>query len=928
MSRLRIYEDPLDASKINVIQSDNVLKSFLYCRAKHPQSRIYKGKPCPENDVTPICKMSALKLLDTDENDVFEVVCHAGEVATIIAVVSAVVSIGTAIWTYLAMPGAPEQINRSSNNELTNRVNKQRLNGRVADIYGRVKSIPDLIAPPILYYREDGIEVEDCLMCIGQGHYEIQDIKDGDTLGSTIAGFSSSVYAPGQSLTGVPQIRIGDEFTQPPCVGKKSSAITGQSLGQASESVIDTDLEGTLIPKYPNRIYSANGGLDTIFTVGEAVIIDAETIGVADALLSGNANIELDGTVTIATAQDIHEPQKFRKVQFNTMLIEDTINGFIDLAGVYSISSIVKTGAFDYEIKLSDQSTVNPNWLRMTEENSAAVSAVLTDNEMAIDLAGEYPSILAVTPTYIELEVPSALQPQWDKLQGQSITSADIDISKHKSDWQGWFYLNHSNIKQLIFNFYFPQGMYSVGTNGKVYAYNAVYSIQYQEVVNGLPAGAVESFTYADWRESTSSFGLSRKFDLPKAYAEGVRFRLKKEVDVYVRKKTQRVNDLKIKSVYACSLLHDYRDAEATLIRSQTVATDGALSVKERLWNCIATRKLYTYRSGQRSAERIATSNFADIVCALTTDPQVGNRSIETLDLENLYSTADEIDQYFGVPIGFNYTFDDAKISYEESLAIVAGAVFCDVRRESNRVYFVFERPQDFPVLLFNHRNKQPGSEKRTGKFGVSRDNDGIKLKWVNPAESWAESEISLPDDKITNAKNIEVRGVTSREHAHLLAHRAWNKLLHQRRSCQFSAYHEADLVTRNDLILVANDTRPMVLSSGSVIEQDGLYITLSQPCRLGAGVHYVHLNLPGRKVDSIQVTQGSHDRELLLARAPVAPLVLEYDGNLSCSQYIVTTDSDLKRDLFLITDKSSSNELTCINYSDAYYENDHDFVV
>ncbi|MHA3982323.1 host specificity factor TipJ family phage tail protein [Acinetobacter venetianus] len=369
---------------------------------------------------------------------------------------------------------------------------------------------------------------------------------------------------------------------------------------------------------------------------------------------------------------------------------------------------------------------------------------------------------------------------------------------------------------------------------------------------------------------------------------------------------------------------------DVTLARVRTVVTQQATGAQSREFNLIAHRKLYSYQSGEKSVDRLVTSNFADIVCAMTTDEKIGRRDTNTLYVVSLYAVADEINTYFGIPIEFNYTFDDAKMSYEEALATVTNAVFCDARRESNQVFFVCEQPRDIPTLLFKHRNKKPESEKRSVRFGVNKNFDGVKIKWHNPADSWSETEIKLPNDNVINAKSLEISGITNEAQAKLLAYRALNKLKHKKRSVEFSAYHETDLVTRNDLILVADDTRPMLVSSGSVIEQDGLYLTLSQPCVLDENETYViHLQLPNSQVDVIQLSQGSHEREVLLARAPTSQLVVEYEGNISCSTYLVTSDTHSKRDLFLITEKSGGGEssITAINYTDQYYLNDKDYV-
>ena len=53
----------------------------------------------------------------------------------------------------------------SSNNNLASPENKQRIKERIPYIIGRVKSIPDLYAPPYRYFR-DGVEVEELLLCV------------------------------------------------------------------------------------------------------------------------------------------------------------------------------------------------------------------------------------------------------------------------------------------------------------------------------------------------------------------------------------------------------------------------------------------------------------------------------------------------------------------------------------------------------------------------------------------------------------------------------------------------------------------------------------------------------------------------------------------------------------------------------------------
>ena len=937
MSRLRILKNPLNGGdEVLHIRTDKVLEAFIEVKKKHPQARIYLQPACQQNNVTPSNKVDEASLVMLSRKHDFDIVCHAAGLTPVewFMVAAAVLSVGVSVYTYMNMPDVPIMDQKSSNNELSNRVNRERIKGRVPDPFGTNKCVPDLIAPPILYYKDDGIEIEECLMCLGRGEFEITDIKDGDTFGSTIDGFSTSVYAPGMSLIGTPQIQIGEAFTEAPLVGKKSSAITGQTLKEPTESVIDTAIEGTMYPQYPNRLYLVGGGLDATFSVGESVVVNADRIGVADVQLSGSTNVEANGVITIGSAVNIENPNNFKSIQIDTLLIQDGLNGLLDLAGRYAVSSILKSGSFAYEIALVNPVSVNPNWALLTDDNLANSSTLLTNNSNSVDISGNYANITAVTSDFIELEIPVEYQSEWNKLNGITVSSATIDLQKYTDNWLGWFYINSDDIESLIFNFYFPRGLFSIGTNGKEYSYNAVYNIEYQELdANNAPIGPVISESFTKWEKKNYGFGLSHKFDISTPLSKGVRVRVRKERSIFVDYKTQRVNELKLKSVYACSYLKKLVYPDVTLVRSQTVATDGALSVKERQWNCIGTQKLYSYASGERSLSKQPTNDFADIVTHITLDPLIGRRELSDLDVQGIYATSQEIKNYFGTPLAaqFNYTFDQGSQSFEEALAQIASCVGSNARREGSQIYFQFEKENPNSSILFNHRNKRPFSETRSEKYGVDRDHDGVEVTWIDPADGWVESIIRLPDEFITNPKKLELSGVTNKYQAHFLAHRAWNKIQYQREMVKFTAYGEADLVSLNDRIAVVDDVVPTLTSSGDITYWQGQNISISQPVELDPTKSYtIHLQHLNRSVETMLVTQGADEYSLVLERLPVLPLVVKSDYD-EYAKYSITLSIEKDSEAFLITEKSHSgpfeSEVTAINYDTRYYSNDKDHI-
>lgn len=933
MSRLRILKNPIDGGdEVLHIRTDKVLETFIEVKKKSSQARIFLQPACQQNDVTPSNRVDEASLQMLSKTNDFDIVCEAGEPLTIFLVVTTVLSAGLAVYTYLNMPDVPQMNQKSGNNELSNRVNRERIKGRVPDPFGTNKCVPDLIAPPILYYKEDGVEVEECLMCLGRGEFEISDIKDGDTFGSTIDGFSTSVYAPGMSLIGTPQIQIGEAFTEAPLVGKKSSAVTGQTLKDPTESVIDTAIEGTMYPQYPNRLYLVGGGLDAVFSVGESVVVNADRIGVADVQLSGSTNVEANGVITIGSAVNIENPNNFKSIQIDTLLIQDDLNGLLDLAGRYAVSSILKSGSFAYEIALINPVSVNPNWALLTDDNLANSSTLLTNNSNSVDISGNYANITTVTSDFIELEIPVEYQPEWDKLNGITVDSATIELRKYTDNWLGWFYINSAGIEKLIFNFYFPKGLFSVRTDGKNAEMHASYDIEYQELEGNTPVGPVLQLDGYLLRQQQSTFGLSEGIDLPIPFAEGVRVRVRKtSQNTYARSAVY--DEIKLKSVYACSYLKKLVYPDVTLIRSQTVATDGALSVKERQWNCIGTQKLYSYVTGERSLSKQPTSDFADIVTHITLDPLIGRRELSDLDVQGIYATSQEIKNYFGTPLAahFNYTFDQGSQSFEEALAQIASCVGSNARREGSQIYFQFEKENPNSSILFNHRNKRPFTETRSEKYGVDRDHDGVEVTWIDPADGWVESIIRLPDEFITNPKKLELSGVTNKYQAHFLAHRAWNKIQYQREMVKFTAYGEADLVSLNDRIAVVDDVVPTLTSSGDIAYWQGQNISISQPVELDPAKSYtIHLQHLNRSVETMLVMQGADEYSLVLERLPVLPLVVKSEHD-EYAKYSITLSTEKDSEAFLITEKSHSgpfeSEVTAINYDARYYSNDKDHI-
>lgn len=191
--KLHIYHNELDALECIEKDYECLLKEWMSVREQYPNARLYQDSICAKNDVTPKTKAEALALLEAD-GDYF-VICHAGTPFEIFLIVVTVLSAALAIYTYMNMPEVnSDQSSGSGNNSLSARQNKHRVSERVSDIYGAVKSIPDLIAPAYRYYA-DNVQVEECLMCIGTGYFDIDpdQIKEAETPVNSIGDRKSVV---------------------------------------------------------------------------------------------------------------------------------------------------------------------------------------------------------------------------------------------------------------------------------------------------------------------------------------------------------------------------------------------------------------------------------------------------------------------------------------------------------------------------------------------------------------------------------------------------------------------------------------------------------------------------------------------------------------------------------------------------------------
>ena len=831
-----LAKNPLDPSSWERHEAVKDVTAFLIQElGQWPDgARIYHEQVAREQDVTPRCPED-VAVLQALEGTLY-VVLYPGAPLTIIAAVIAVAAVAAA--AFLLVPPVPNSTARnnkseSPNNALSERVNQPRINGRIPDIFGTVRSTPDLLAVPYKVFKNHR-EVEVAYMCVGRGEYDVSDVRDDTTPVSSIEGMSVEVYGPNTSpLSGDPaQLTIGDAITDPLLNARRSTAVNGQTI-------------------YPNN-YKKVIGTDN-----------------------------------------------FRAVSGGRMQVRDT--------SVFAFTQLYEVG---------DMVTITNG----TVDGKA--------------LSGTY-EVTAVSDDYLTFLNPATVAPAWSTVSS-STTWYGPTFQIATVPNPAAFYVDIETGGTVIINLVALSGLYAADSDGQ-YALDVSINFQLQPVDGaGVPTGAPSEYMFGTVAGSATSKS-TRALTLTHTIGTGGRFAITatRSTDTDYGFNGSIVDEVKWRDLYLCNPIAETDFGDVTTVFAVTYGTDGALAIKERKLNLLASRKLHQSDGmGGFGVTATATNDVGQILIAAAMDPKIGNRPASELDVAGILATSASIQAYFGTAdaSSFCYTFDNQNLTLEETLAVIAGAAYSTAYRRGSVISMTFERENPDSVLLFNHRNKVPATETRTVVFGVGDGYDGVALEYVDPEDD-AVVTIYVPqgDASAVNPKKIETVGVRNIRQAHFHAWRAWNKLRYQTTTTEFEALQEADILVPTDRILVADNTRPETVD-GDVIGQDGLLLTLSQPVELDALEEYtIFLQSADGLVESRSAVQGPEANQVVLDDAPSLPLSVDNDLSYRATYVIVGPDGERTAAPFLLAEKDPQDGFTvgimAINYDARYYQNDGDHI-
>ncbi len=208
MAIIRLHTKKEDDERFDVehIYHDGSVVSWCVKNIESGENfKVYEGEICEKNEIT----SNKDRITKADNVDIFMLPADAVTAAYLVAAVVLAVAL---------TPEIPDissnRQQQSPNNELGDRNNSARINQRIPDICGKVKSIPDIIQREFSEYV-DNIDTRVGYYCVGRNQVLIEDLKEKDTLFAALSSYSAGVYNPYQSPNNAqPSKQIGEPINE------------------------------------------------------------------------------------------------------------------------------------------------------------------------------------------------------------------------------------------------------------------------------------------------------------------------------------------------------------------------------------------------------------------------------------------------------------------------------------------------------------------------------------------------------------------------------------------------------------------------------------------------------------------------------------------------------------------------------------------
>lgn len=865
-STIRVYDDPTQPPIIE--EFSGTIGEYIQFRwgdgIPSADFMVFRGQPamstaCDLDDPASWC--------DTDGEFCITLASPPGDPVT--AVWAAVAAIAAVVVVQALAPAIPAmntngRAQQSPNNSLEQRSNKPRVNQRVNDIFGDERCTFDLLSVPISEFV-DNKEFETFYASVGRGRYDILDFRDGTTPLTSIQGAAASVFGPYTSPNSgdAPVYTIGGGVTGRLMTAARINSVDGQSLEAPNE----------------NSVSLAGASA----TSGGVVTMPSGFTGDLSSLFSPGEKLELTDAFFVQ-----QQPAPAPPLDYFARSV----------AGKYTVISVTSnTIALDV--------TGVANW------SFATISAPSFAVTLWVPSTGTFPPQDGST---VRLVNPgSGYQPYAQGATIQNPSRSSI----------GPFVVSDDGVDYFRYNIVALNGLYV--DDGTVYPIGVNLRLEIEKLDSGGNPTGIFATPYDIRVIGSQRDTVAITYDIPNPFPGSQTRHTMKRVSDRPDTSGRNVSDeIKWRDFFTFrdDVPEQFGDITTAYVRIR--ATDSALRVKERVANARVVRLIP--QLGQDWSTPLAPlKDFASIASAIARDPKIGRLPAAAFDEQVWELERDRLIAYFGDSsmVEVAHTFDDTNVTFEESVQLVASAAFCQAYRQGSVVRVLADLPQPISTALFCHRNKHPGSDKRSRRFTSDKRRDGVELSYKSRATDAMETYTLGIDGAVpSSASEVEIHGIRTKKQAVIHARRRVNRLKYQRVSVEFDALGEGRLLVPTSRIDVVNNTLHSTMD-GEVVGQDGLVLRVSQPVSMGAGAHSVVLSRSDGGVEGIPVTAAS-GRELTLSRLPSETV---YSGHLKArTRFAFGPDGGEAMPIrveSISPDSVDRVRVQGVNYSDGYFEGD-----
>ncbi|AUR84555.1 coil containing protein [Vibrio phage 1.060.A._10N.261.48.B5] len=832
-----------------------------------------------------------------------------GAVAVWVQWAAVAVSVAASIYSFVAAKNikTPDNINRTSesaNNRIQKPTNDARLGQRVEYICGQLRSYPAKMANEYIVI-ENNEQVEYGYYCIGEGEYEISDVRDGNTPGDAMAGWALNAYRPYETPMngGSPYYTIGGTINEPI-----------RTAFQSDESVRDE-----IDP--PNDL-----SVDTEYSLSAS------------------------GTVGLVTATNLPEGHSLTDVFSigdDLLMVDAFATGVIGTKTIYNrVNSDVGV-------------TYNPKDINQNEKTDISKDGGLTIQYQVTDVGIDF----------IEVIIPyssGTIYDAWQRMQGRTLNNA---VGKFSTSYDEYFsdyvidyykYMKNpsgaANYEEIQYSDVTPSGkvvkLYA-GTLGPFAGQRGISTIQYNLLSDGLykDAGgnATSDLTITgtitvrelDDAGIPTGIGITSPWSVPSNQSNrrkqtGDTFYVTHPYDNYqveFNRDTPRDFDFNgaVYDVVELTELYFIRNepngaeyGNKTTVQTRRKQSAFSVGTAQRI-NMLAERQ---YNDG---AGRFKSRYFDDAVYFAAINERFGRRSQVQADKlrSHLRDIRDELVAYFGSEevAYFDFTFDSQDLTFEEFINQVAKSVFCEAYQVGSDIRFFPDILQEFDAMIFSHANKTIGKQSMKVSFTDLQDKnyDCVEIKWRNPEKMDAQQSIFIPSQG-TNPKVIELVGIRNEKKAEMHAWREWYRIKYQRYSYECGVGIEATHLVPSRRIGIVNNIAGTSMDGYVSAWDGGVRIRTSQEVNVMEHNDYVAvLSTPLGGTQSFNVTQGVDLNELVLDVAPSFYINTNLKENFS--YFRVARDADLNADSYAVRSVSLNGaeiSITAVNYAEEVFQKDN----